>query len=73
MDTRRLKPFAQQCRQRLMQGVAERMHYWGFVPTSHGTTLKKLDKFLIALGKIIQGLELYFSLPVAIRASPAAR
>lgn len=39
MDTRRLKPFAQQCRQRLMQGVAERMHYWGFVPTSHQPTM----------------------------------
>lgn len=39
MDTRRLKPFAQQCRQRLMQGVAERMHYWGFVPTSRQPTM----------------------------------
>ncbi|GAA4399020.1 BREX-1 system adenine-specific DNA-methyltransferase PglX [Nibrella viscosa] len=34
MDTRRLKPFAQQARRLLMQGVAERLRYWGFVPDS---------------------------------------
>lgn len=54
MDTRRLKPFAQECRQRLMQGVAERMHYWGFVPASRQPVepLEKLDGGYLFRGQV---------------------
>ena len=60
MDTRRLKPFAQQCRQRLMQGVAERMHYWGFVPTSHQPveTLEKLDGGYLFRGQVFDEIDI---------------
>jgi hypothetical protein len=59
MDTRRLKPFAQKCRQRLMQGVAERMHYWGFVPTSRQPveTLEKLDGGYLFRGQVFDEID----------------
>ncbi|ADB40825.1 BREX-1 system adenine-specific DNA-methyltransferase PglX [Spirosoma linguale] len=54
MDTRRLKPFAQQCRQRLMQGIADRLNYWGFVATSRQPveTLEKLDGGYLFRGQV---------------------